>query len=179
MEVALKFFFYVALMLQNESFALYRDGQCRWFTLSLFALNVYLCSYAYARLYSIDILLGFRQVSWCDQIPGRGTGIRNLEILSCLGITMNPALSSLSLPFAMICLTLISGARIDKKDGGYEDIVVAINPSVQYDENIITNIKVSCSWVNRPTSGIGDDSRRIPKDICIKNVEREVKGCSC
>lgn len=45
----------------------------------------------------------------------------------------------------MICLTLISGARIDKKDGGYEDIVVAINPSVQYDENIITNIKVSCS----------------------------------
>lgn len=95
------------------------------------------------KLYRIDILLDFLQVSWSNRTPVASRELRNLTILPSSKATMIPSQPSLLLPFAIICFTLINGARIDKLDGGYENILVAINPSVKYDENIITNVKVS------------------------------------
>ncbi|CAN8001635.1 unnamed protein product [Ixodes hexagonus] len=74
--------------------------------------------------------------------------------------------ATLSFPLVAMCLPLIYGARIDTSDGGYQDIVVAIHPSVPPDETIITNIKAlfreASLFLHRATRG-----RVFFKDVTI------------
>ncbi|KAL1441165.1 hypothetical protein MTO96_008899 [Rhipicephalus appendiculatus] len=59
---------------------------------------------------------------------------------------------------ASLCWSSGHGLRIDKSTGAYEDIVVAIHPSVEPDERIIENIKAlfrsASTFLHRATRGL-------------------------